>query len=117
MKHVSALIIKFLIVAVVLEVVLGMMTNLSFISILYIAAVVTALAYILGDIILLDISNNLVTTISDMGLALVTIFMFNYWWKFRSIPFTAAFLSAILIGIGEWFFHEFVHRNVLPEDV
>jgi hypothetical protein len=115
MKHVTALLIKFVMIAIVLETVLYMSTELSFTSILYIAVAVTILAYIIGDLLILPATNNTVATVSDAVLALATIYMFNYLWNTRVISFRNALISAAVIGVGEWFFHKYVSNNVLEK--
>ena len=114
MKHVSALFIKFVMVLVVLELALLKLTNLTLIDILYISAVVTVVAYIIGDLLILPLSNNTVATIADTGLALVIIFMFNYLWNIREISFSDALSASLLLGVGEWFFHKYVAKEIFP---
>ena len=114
MKHVYALIIKFIMVTVVLELVLSMLTELTLTDILYISMVVTALAYIIGDLLILPVSNNTIATVADIGLALVTIYMFNYLWNINEISFYDALISAVVVGAGEWFFHMYLGSNVFP---
>lgn len=115
MKHVSALLIKFVMTAIVLEIVLYMLTELMFTSILYIAASVTILAYIIGDLLILPATNNTVATIADVGLALATIYMFNFLWSARTISFANALICAVAIGVGEIFFHKYVSNIVLEK--
>lgn len=114
-KHVIALLIKFVMTTIVLEIVLSMSTNLTFTSILYISAAVTILAYIVGDLLILRATSNTVATVADVGLALVTIYMFNSLWNTRQISFADALVAAVVIGAGEWFFHKYVSNNVLRE--
>lgn len=116
MKHVTALLIKFVMTTIVLEIVLGMLTNLTFTSVLYIAVAVTILAYIIGDLLILPATNNTVATIADIGLALATIYMFNFLWNTTTISFVNALISAVVIGVGEWFFHKYVSNNVLEKN-
>lgn len=114
MKHITALLVKFLMVAVVLEIILSLFTNLTFGNILYISAAVTILAYIVGDLLILPASNNTIATIADIFLALATIYAFNFWGNNRYISFTSSLISAIVIGLGEWFFHKYMYNNILP---
>lgn len=118
MKHVKALAIKFIMTAIVSEIVLYMSTELKtyLYSILYIAAAVTIIAYIIiGDLLILPATNNTVATIADIGLALPTIYIFNFLWNVRTISFTNALICAVVIGVGEWFFHKYVSNNVLEK--
>jgi hypothetical protein len=73
---------------------------------------VTILAYLIVDLLILSISNNTVATISDIILALITVFLFRYY--YGKIEFTDALVAAIVIGIGDWFFHKYMAKNVLP---
>jgi hypothetical protein len=99
-------------IAVVLEIVLLLFSDLTFTSILWISLVVTALAYIIGDLFILPATNNLVATIADIGLSLVIIYLFNFFWNTNDIPFLSALVAAVVIGVGEWFFHKFIDRKV-----
>lgn len=112
MRHIIALLIKFAMIAIALEVVLSMVTTLTFTDILYIAATVTILAYIVGDIFVLSMTNNTIATIADVGLTLVTIYAFNYAWNISRISLTDSLIAAVVVGVGEWFFHKYVANNV-----
>jgi hypothetical protein len=115
MKHVYALLIKFVMVAVILEIILNAMTNLTFSDILYVSAAVTIVAYIVGDLLILPASNNTIATISDIVLSLITIYMFNFLWSTRYITFMDALVPAVIIGVCEWFFHKYLANKVFPE--
>jgi hypothetical protein len=112
MKHVTALLIKFVMIAVALEIVLNLLTDLTFGDILYIAAAVTLLAYVIGDLFILRATNNTVAAIADAGLALAVIYAFNFFWNVRYISFIDALIAAAVLGVGEWFFHKYVENNV-----
>lgn len=116
MKHVYALLIKFIMITVVLGVILSMLTDLTFTEILYVSATVTVLAYIIGDLLVLSASNNTVATLADIGLAAIVIYLFNYMWDAREITLSATLISAVVIGLGEWFFHKYVAKNVFPDE-
>ena len=113
MKHIVALIVKFIMVTIILQIVLNLMTALNFWEILLISLVVTALAYIIGDLIILPLTNNTIATVSDAGIALLTIYLFNFAANFAWISFISALVSAVIIGAGEWFFHKYVVGSVL----
>ena len=115
MKHVYALLIKFLMVTIILEILLSTLTDLTLTEILYVSATVTVLAYVLGDLLILPASNNTVATLADVGLAIAVIYLFNYVWILRYINWTATIISAAAIGLGEWFFHKYVAKNVFPD--
>lgn len=102
-------------IAVVLEFALNILTALTFGRILVIAITVTALSYLIGDLLILSHSNNTVSTIVDMVLALAVIYLFNYGYNYKPISFTDALICSLLIGAGEWFFHKYMVNSVFPE--
>ncbi|MHC1684542.1 MAG: DUF2512 family protein [Clostridiaceae bacterium] len=114
MKHVWALISKFILVAIILSLILSSMTDLSLTEILSISLAVTVLAYIVGDLIILPISNNTIATIADAVLSLVVIYSYNYIYTDRVISFNTAVTAAVVLGVGEWFFHKYMANKVLP---
>jgi hypothetical protein len=113
LRHISALALKFVVVAVILEIILMTMTNLSFGSILWIAVGVTLVAYVVGDLLILPRSNNTMATIVDVLLAFGAIMLFGAF-VYGNIRLIDALVASIGIGIGEILFHRFMGRSVLP---
>lgn len=116
MKHIIALLIKFVMVAVVLSIVLSVATDLSFGNIMYLSVAVTVLAYVLGDLLILSATNNTVATIADIGLVFATVYLFDYLINANVISVWDALVCAVVIGIGEWFFHKYVATRVLEDN-
>jgi uncharacterized membrane protein len=108
MRHVSSLLIKFIIVALVIAVVLNTLTTITLAETMLISAAVTIIAYIIGDLLILPTTNNTVATFADVGLSLLIIYMFNFIWNTIRISFIHALITAAVIGVGEWFFHKYV---------
>jgi len=115
MKHLGALILKYLMIAIILSILLSWLTALDLGEILVISAAVTLVAYLLGDLLVLSRSNNLLATVTDAVLALIVILLFNYASGYEEIAFTDALICSVVIGIGEWFFHKFVSEKVFPQ--
>lgn len=115
MKHVVAIILKFIIVAVILEIYMLLATTLFFWQVLLLALVVTVAAYALGDILILARSSNTIATICDIALAFLIIFLFRYASGYGSIGIVDAIVCAVLIGIAEWFFHKYMAAKVLED--
>jgi hypothetical protein len=113
MKHVYALLIKFIMVAAILEIMLLLFSDLTFGDILWLSVVVTIVAYVLGDLFILSISNNTIATIADIGLTLVTILVFNLFWVGRGVSFLSALVTSAVLGLGEIFFHKYISNKVL----
>lgn len=112
MKYIVSFIIKFVCAAVLLEIVLLMMTRLTFGQILFISAAVTIISYFVGDLLILSVSNNTIATIADIALSFFTIYLFNFWTAFLSVSFAAALIASLTLGAGEWFFHKYMERSV-----
>ena len=113
MKHLAALLIKFVIVALILEIFLNIVTPLGFWPIIVIALVLTLAAYFIGDLPLLKRFGNFVATLCDIVLAVIVIYIFNY--IYGGISFLNALIGGILIGLGEYIFHIFLPRILEDE--
>jgi hypothetical protein len=107
------MIVKFILIAIILEIVMNLLTPLLFGQILWISLAVTVISYLVGDLLILSISNNTIATLADVGIAWIVIYMFNSWSYYGSISVTNALISAICVGIGEWFFHKYIAKTVL----
>ena len=117
MRHISALIIKFIMTAVILEIVLNIMTDLTFGQILWLSLITTVLSYAIGDLIMLPLSNNTVASITDALIAFVVLYMANIWLDYTRVGIVDAIISALVLGVGEYFFHKDVHRMIFSRDV
>jgi len=119
MKHMTALVIKFVIVTVVSELILGIFTNLSIGEILLVSLTITVVTYIIGDLLILFVFNNTVAAVGDAGLCWLIIYLSNYVWPIRSVSLLSALSASVIIGIGEIFLHMYIEENILhytPKD-
>ena len=115
MKHITAILIKYVMVAIILEIVFMFMASLSFWKILLIAAAVTVIAYFICDVLILSKTNNITATICDAVLSFIIIYAFYFTSTFGSITFLNAIVSAIIIAIGDWFFHKYMVKSILVD--
>ena len=121
MKHLKALLIKFLMIAVVLLVVLTLIFDVPFMDSIWTSLVLTVLAYILGDFLLFRLAanrssqnvRNMIATVGDVILAFLTI------WYMQVALVDAnenialgTLIAAVIISGGEWFFHKYLDGNV-----
>ncbi len=111
MKHLSALLIKFVVFAVILELYLLPATNLDFFRILLLSAAVTVIAYFIGDIVIMPRAGNMTATLINLTIAFFTVFSFGYIKGFESITITDSIVCSVLIGVSEWFFHKYLARK------
>jgi len=116
LRHFSAILVKFAMTTIVLEIVLYAFSGLSFWSILGLSLVVTLISYLIGDLVILPATNNLTATIADIILVLVTIYIANFLWYTKELSFFSALIAAVVLGAGEWFFHKLIDRKTNDED-
>jgi Kef-type K+ transport system membrane component KefB len=125
MKHLKALIIKFVMSAVVLGIVLTGIYNYDFSDSMLISLVLTVVAYALGDLLVYrnaaDDSDykkrNIIATISDLILTFLVIWIMGAsLFGNTSTIIKGSIVSAIVIAIGEWFFHKYLDKHVLKTD-
>ncbi|AJO24225.1 YndM family protein [Weizmannia coagulans] len=119
MDHAKALVIKFIMVAVVLGIILSAIFNMPFGDMIATSVVLTILAYVLGDLMIFkrenereeDTQRNIMATVADFVLAYLVV-----WLMGRSLApdmdnlLWAALASSIVIAAGEWFFHKYLHH-------
>ncbi|MDN7246281.1 YndM family protein [Planococcus shenhongbingii] len=141
MNHVKALIMKFIMIAVVLLVILTGIYDVEFEKTLLISLVLTLIAYVLGDLMIFrktgdGASNkqtgnnhaaghdrhedhkkrNMMATIADIVLSFLVIWLLgDALIENAEDIIQAALISALVIGAGEWFFHKYLDKNVFPE--
>ncbi|WP_077328381.1 YndM family protein [Virgibacillus siamensis] len=116
MDHVKALIIKFIMCTAVLWIVLGAFYGVGFGDILMLSVLLTAVSYIVGDLLLLPRFENWGATLVDLGLTFLGIWFLGPLLFEENIPLgTAAIFSAIVIAVGEYFFHKYMEKEVLDD--
>ncbi len=114
MKHLTALLVKLGMVFIVLYVILGLFFGISLSNIFILSLFLTVIAYVLGDLGVLPRWGNLIATVSDFGLALLGIWLVSSYILGISIPVvTGVLTSAVLIAVGEWFFHKYLEGKVI----
>lgn len=128
MKHVKAILIKFVMIAVVLGIVLTGIFDGEFEDTLLISLVLTVVAYIIGDLFILRKTGedrdrnadhnkrNTIATVSDAILAFLVVWiMGRNLFTDDSDVLMASIISAVIIAVGEWFFHKYLDKNVFDE--
>lgn len=113
MKHMAALALKFIVAAAVMEILLGMYSNLDSRQILLLCFAFTAVAYLIGDLVILYVFNNTIAAVADAGLCWLIVYLGNYIWPDANIPLISALSAAVIIGIGEIVLHPAIEKNIL----
>ena len=100
----------------VLLIILGLFYGVSFADILWTSLLLTVASYLIGDLFILPLSNNLTATLADLGLAFLGIWLIGSYMYPVDVPVVAAaFFSALIIMVGEWFFHRYMENQVLEQ--
>jgi hypothetical protein len=117
MDHAKALGIKLIVIGVVLFSILGIFYTASIGNIFLITLLVTGIAYVIGDLIILPRYGNIFATVADFGLAFFSIWLLSIMLIEANGEIIAASLFAsIFIAIGEGVFHIYMKKNVLKND-
>lgn len=112
MRYVEAIIMKFLMVFIALFLVLGLFFGVGLWPIFLVSLAVTVLGFI-GDLIVYPRTTNMKASIGDLVLVFVVVWImlallidnpdFSFFW--------ASLFSAILIAVGEWFYHIYLTKR------
>jgi hypothetical protein len=115
MKYVYAFIIKYIMTAVILQMLMYLLTQLSFREILMISLAVTLVSFLMGDLLILRISTNASAALSNAVLSFLTLYAFNFIPGYENIDFIDALVCAAVIGVGESVFHKYMARSIYPD--
>lgn len=113
MRHLTALVMKFAMTAVVTQIVLGIFTNLRIAQILLVALAITAITYLMGDLLILAVFNNAVAAVADAGMCWLIIYLSGYVWPDRTVPLLSALSAAVIVGVGEILLHLYIGRKAI----
>lgn len=122
MNHVIAFLIKFVMVAAVLLIILTWIFDVSFVDTLIISLALTAIAYLMGDLMIFlnagkpedQKTRNTIATICDFVLAFLVIWYIGHLLTDTTAEMvTPALLSAVVLAAGEWFFHLYMDQVVM----
>ena len=116
MRHILALAIKLVLSYAILWFILGGIYGLSNNEIFRMALALGVLSYLIGDLLILRFTNNMVATIADFGLALLIIWVTTDAYTPVDALFGRVFMATIAITIFEYFFHKYVDRSILHDD-
>ena len=113
MKHIVALLIKTAMVLFVFSVILTLLFDYPFGPTIVLTLLVVGISYLVGDMWILPKTNNTVATLADIGLCTVKVWLIGSFVYGEPVPFTVALLASIVLGVGEWLFHNYVSKGVI----
>jgi len=117
MKHMMALLVKFAAVGTVLFSILGAFEHASLTRILLITIITTAVAYFVGDLLLLPRLGNIKALMADFGLSFVTVWVLSYVFigPVRFLTLVTLF-AALGITTAEILFHMFMKKFIFDQE-
>lgn len=113
MKYLEAILIKFVMAFSVLFVVLGIAYGVEVFEISILSLIITAVGFI-GDLMIYPKTSNKVATGGDFVLVFLIVWLGGLWLINNpdfSLVMTAIY-CALLIAVGEWFFHIYLTKRV-----
>ncbi len=110
MKHIPAILIKWLLVLAITSVTLLPVTEATLTDVLVLSAALTLTLYLAGDMMILPAWGNAAAVSADVGVA----FIFAWFAPFSGITLTRALIVALAIGVAEHFYHQWLQRSVFP---
>jgi hypothetical protein len=112
-KHLWALIIKTIMVFAVLYVIQNWINAYPVGPTFALSLLLVGLSYLIGDLAILPMTNNIVASLADVGLNTLVIWLVGPFLMDQFVPFSTALSASVIIGIGEWFFHQYMAKSVL----
>jgi len=112
MQHFKALALKFLASLVLLYIILGIFFGMSFVNVFIITAILGFTAYILGDMVILPRSSNMIATAADFGLAFLLIWFLSSILTIGDNLMAMSIAAALGVALFEYLFHLYLLRNM-----
>ncbi|HBC94519.1 MAG TPA: hypothetical protein DCZ10_16860 [Pelotomaculum sp.] len=108
-RHVTALLIKFIMIAIISIVLLPLFSQITAIQAFVIALVLTIVAYFAGDLWILQRYGNVYTTIADVVIAVLVIGIADQILHYTmTITGAGWIITLALLAFGEWYFHKYL---------
>lgn len=117
MQHLKALGLKFLAIAFTIYTIFGIFSGAGWVNLFWISLFVTAISYLIGDMIILRQFGNITATIADFALTFFSLFILGGLFLNANIPIiTTSILSAFFITCCEPFIHSFIVNRFSPDE-
>ncbi|TYO98061.1 DUF2512 family protein [Desulfallas thermosapovorans] len=110
-KTVTALLVKFIMTLVIAGIALVFIDNNAWTWALWVAIIGTAVNYLVGDLVVLPKYGNIVASIGDGVMAALVAYIIDLISPVFQTSFTALALLAVLVAVGEYFFHQYLLRE------
>lgn len=116
MNHFSLILSKFVAMLVLLYIILGIIFGVNFMSVFWVTLTFSIVSYLIGDLLILPRTNNMVALVVDFVMSFAVIYFLVDAYAFEGNLFTASLLSAIGVTLFEVFFHNSVQTQMEEEN-
>lgn len=113
MKHVLTLFAKVVTIGILMGVILGVIGGVDYLGIYAAYASITALSYLLGDLLVLPRYGNGPATVFDGLLTAATVWVLQFFVTGMTVTPFVILLAGVSVAIAEFFFHRFMTLTVL----
>lgn len=111
-KHLTSLLVKFIMIGLISVIILPLFAQISSGQAILIAVVLTVVAYLLGDLMVLPRYGNTTATVLDVVLAAVVIGLSD--WMINGFVTLTPAGWVLFLGVlakGEWLFHKYLKTS------
>lgn len=106
-----ALIVKFVMTFVFALIAFTVLINNPWTWVLALAVIATAVNYVLGDLFVLPKFGNAVASVGDGVMGALVAYIVSLVTPLFVVNLTSLLLFAVLVAVGEYFFHQYLSRN------
>jgi len=115
LESIDTIVIKVVAVTGVLAFILGLIYREEIKDILMISFLLCVISYYVGDLVILPLTNNLIATLFDFGIAFLVIWLTGLGFFHADTPvLLVSLVAALFIGVGEYLLH-ILMQSVLHE--
>ncbi|WP_165769183.1 YndM family protein [Virgibacillus profundi] len=116
MAHLKVLGIKFIVIAILVFSLFGIIYNATLLNLFWISLLVTGISYLIGDLFILRRFGNVTATIADFGLAFLSIWLLGNLFLAEGMPVILLSLTAaFFMTCGEPLIHIYI-QNQFSDD-
>ncbi|MCH6265537.1 MULTISPECIES: YndM family protein [Neobacillus] len=108
MQNVYRLAAKFIPCLIILGIILGLFFDFSFGDVLLITAVLGIVSYVVGDLLILRKTTNLLATVADFLVTFLVVWLMGRMLTNENNLIWASFISAAAVALFEYFYHGFL---------
>lgn len=110
MKTALALIIKFVVTFAAAWIAFSIFGNIALYTVLIVAAISTVLNFLLGDLLILRYFGNVVATISEGIMGIVTAYLILQYSPVTLFSMGTIYAFGIMVAVAEIFFHMYLNK-------